>query len=219
MRNSDRSAVLFPTIRDQFHQAAKLAERLANKDRFALAFTACRHGAGTSTIAANFAAAFVETVSSSLVLVEANFRAPTFRETFALAPGPGLVELLAGEAELGCVVHNHPELAGVSIVPAGTLVADPSALLTKSRLRRAMTQLRESFDVVLLDTAPLIAYPDTLAIGGEVDGVALVVEADGESQEVVSRATDIMRSAGVALIGVILNRRRYFIPRWLYRLL
>ena len=209
---------LFPSIRERFQQAAKLAERLTRKEHFSLAFSACHHGAGTTTVALNFAAAMADG-GKRVVLVEASFSRPQLREVLKLGPGPGSEEFLHGEASLDSVLQEHPGQPGLSVLAAGSRRPNPSTLLKQDSLARAMAQLTKSFDVVIFDTAPLIYYPNTIAISTQVDGIILVIEVERESREVVTHANNILKSAEVSLLGAVLNKKRFYIPEWIYRLL
>lgn len=154
-----------------------------------------------------------------VALVEASFSRPQLREALKLDPGPGSKEFLLGEASLDSVLQDHPGQPGLSILAADSRRPNPSTLLKQDSLARAVAQLTKSFDVVIFDTAPLICYADTIAISTQVDGVVLVVEVERESWEVATHANNILKSAEVSLLGAVLNRRRFYIPEWIYRLL
>jgi Mrp family chromosome partitioning ATPase len=73
------------------------------------------------------------------------------------------------------------------------------------------------FDYVLIDTAPISLYADALRIGRLVDGVILVLEASTTRHVAARRAIDALGSAGVNVLGAVLNKRRFPIPQGLYR--
>jgi len=87
----------------------------------------------------------------------------------------------------------------------------------KEELETFINELRKKFDYVLMDAAPVGTYPDCAVLCDKVDAVILVVKHGGTRREVVKRTKDIVVRAGGRILGVVLNRRRYPIPDFLYR--
>ena len=73
--------------------------------------------------------------------------------------------------------------------------------------------LRTDFELVLIDSPPLTVSPDGLAVAGKVDGVILVVEAEKTRWQTVRRVKDNISRVGGNILGVVLNKRRYYIPQ------
>jgi Mrp family chromosome partitioning ATPase len=78
-------------------------------------------------------------------------------------------------------------------------------------------KLRANFELVLIDSAPLAISPDGLAIASKVDGVVLVVEAEKSRWQTVKRLRDSIHRVGGNMLGVVLNKRRFYIPQSIYR--
>jgi len=76
---------------------------------------------------------------------------------------------------------------------------------------------REKFDYTILDSAPITGFSEPQAICSKMDGVLLVVEAGKTRREVAFRAKKELEQAGAKVLGVVLNKRRYYIPEWLYQ--
>ncbi len=89
--------------------------------------------------------------------------------------------------------------------------------LNLSDCQSAFSDMREQFDLTLLDTPPINTFPEGLALTPWVDGVVLVVRAGHTRREVVQHAAEQIRLHGGKILGVVLNRRRYVIPNFLYR--
>jgi Mrp family chromosome partitioning ATPase len=77
--------------------------------------------------------------------------------------------------------------------------------------------LRDRFDMIILDTPPATIYPDGLAMVRQVDGVILVVEAEKTRWPVALRVKEKITKNGGNLLGIVFNKRRFYIPEWLYK--
>jgi Mrp family chromosome partitioning ATPase len=90
-------------------------------------------------------------------------------------------------------------------------------LLTVPALQGVVTSLHSQFDWVILDGPPVTTYPDASNLAVVADGAILVLRAERTRSEVAERAMKVLNEAGVALLGGVLNRRRYHIPEFIYR--
>jgi Mrp family chromosome partitioning ATPase len=100
----------------------------------------------------------------------------------------------------------EPVRPTIEFLPAGQPVANPSELLTSSRLPELISRMTMRADVLLIDAPPVLAVADTLEIGRAVGGVVLVVEASHTTLPSVTRARDALARGGVNLMGVVLNK-------------
>lgn len=171
---------------------AELATRLfqATPRRTVVAFAATHHGEGVTTTVRGLATELVRSGKSVAVLNGALRHVPI----------PGISTL---EAEL----ENRPPILGAP------LASEPTAGAA------VITGLRERYDCILLDCGSLEDSVDLLRLASVSDGVVIVVEAGRTGQEQVDRAAQVIREAQGTLIGFVLNKRRYPIPGWLYRML
>ena len=97
---------------------------------------------------------------------------------------------------------------GFHLLPAGTSGGDPSRLLHGERLGALLAQLRETFDVVIVDAPPVLAVPDALLLGRCTDGAVLAVRHDTSRFPLVERARRRLASVGVAVLGAVVNGAR-----------
>ena len=80
-----------------------------------------------------------------------------------------------------------------------------------------LKRMRDTFDYVIIDSPPVNAYAESLVIAKKVDGIILVLESGKSRKQVAIRAKQQIDESGALLIGVILNRRKHYIPEWIYR--
>jgi capsular exopolysaccharide synthesis family protein len=176
---------------------------------------------GKSTVACSLASAYVLAGKRTLV-VECDLRRPTLAKRLGTAPGPGLSDYLLGQAEPAEVLQKVPLTpetvqsqegplpAGVPtlvVITAGTPTPRPAELLGSKRFAAFLEQVREAYDVVLLDATPLLSVGDALQIVPRVDGVVVCVRADQTTREQARAAKQALehfpdRPTGVVVTGV-----------------
>jgi Mrp family chromosome partitioning ATPase len=186
-------------------------------------FTASHHGEGATSIALAFASYLAKVHDpSALLLVEANFRRPAFRSLLCVEGGPSFDDILNGASTLEETVRVVEETR-INVVAS---VAPREAHESPQFQERAfdlmapfLEGLRSKYATVLLDTAPAVPYIDSAIISGMVDAVVLVVESNLTKSHVVDHSLEKLRASGGKIEGLILNKREFFIPKWLYRFL
>ena len=77
--------------------------------------------------------------------------------------------------------------------------------------------LRHSFDYVIFDSAPIVGYPETQTLCSKVDGVIMVITYNKTRSHAAIRTKKELEDAGANILGVVINRRKYYIPDWIYR--
>lgn len=172
-------------------------------------------GEGTSTITRNTALALCRGRSEQVVLVDANIRNPTQHIAFETDSAEGLVDVLKGPTSLTSAFRTDASL-GLSLLTAGSHIESPANLLTTSALQGVMMALTSLFDWVIIDGPPLTTSPEGACLAAAAGGAMLVIRAEKTRQEVAESAKKVLEDTGVDLIGAVLNRRKYHIPRFIY---
>ncbi len=174
--------------------------------------TSASAGEGKTTTVANLAVAFAQQ-GRHVVLVDADLRRARIHDVFGLGMEPGLTDMLVGNATLEQGVRPSG-IAGLSVIPAGTLPPNPLEFLGGERMRDLLATLRERFDVVLIDTPPVLVTADAALMGVQADGVVLVVRA-GKSERVAARhAVEQIGHLGGRMLGAVLNDPDARTPRY-----
>nr|WP_232530727.1 polysaccharide biosynthesis tyrosine autokinase [Microlunatus antarcticus] len=168
--------------------------------------TSALGGEGKTTTALDLARSFAET-GERVLLVEADLRRPTLAPTLHLEPGPGLSDVLAGQAEVAAAVRPGGA-EGLSVLPAGTVPPNPAELLGSARMADTMGGLRSTYDKVLLDAAPLLPVTDAAVCSAVADGVLLVVRWGRTSRSEVAEAVVMLEQVHATVLGSVLNGRR-----------
>jgi capsular exopolysaccharide synthesis family protein len=161
---------------------------------------------GKTTVVANLSAALADLGRRTLVL-SCDFHRPFVHQYFGVPGEPGLSDGLAssnGQRVLeGRVWASSVEK--VAVVPSGRRPAKPGELLSSGQMRRALQEAKELADVVILDTAPLLAEGDTAHLLPAIDDVLVVARAGKTSQDVAQRAHEFLERLGAHVIGVVLT--------------
>lgn len=180
-----------------------------------VAFTSPNPGAGTSTVARKFALFLSQHAGHATLLVDADRQDPSQINHFRVAPeadseaAPAQAEPL--DVTILAVQDSDLKLAKLANgrrhlpVPLGTRRANP-----------LLAGFRDQFEVTVIDCPPPSVAPDTVSLAATADGVVLVVDADGTRAWQAQRSVDVIEAGGGRIIGLVFNKRRFYIPRWLY---
>ena len=117
----------------------------------------------------------------------------------------GLTEFLCGELPLEEVIYQTSEDC-MDIIFTGAVAPNPSELFSGDRFKKMLAQVREAYDYVIVDTAPVNAVIDGVLIARECDGTVLVVESGVTDRIQSQRAKQQLEYAGVKMLGVVLNK-------------
>ena len=178
--------------------------------------TGTAHGGGTSTTAVNLATSLADDDCSSVLMVDANLQKPGLHRFFNLKANKGMTELLGVPGEKNFKFHKIGD-KNLYLFPCGIKRTGDKGYLESQRFDQFLNSVRKSFDYVIFDSAPVPGFPDTTALCSLVDGVVLVITYDKTRRQVALRAKRELKDAGAYILGVVINRRKYYIPDWIYR--
>jgi protein-tyrosine kinase len=195
------------------HQSINV--RLPNVRRRVIHFTAAQHGEGTSTIVRAYALALSGTLGQSVLIVDANEDSAAQHAFLGVQSPDGWGDALARDG-VGSTIYRtaYPNL---SVTPfARRESSNVPSVFDEGALTSVFAELRDRFETVLVDSSPVLR-PGALAVSSGADGVVLVLEADRTRWPVVARANASIERRGGNVLGIVLNKRRYYIPDAIYR--
>ncbi len=160
-------------------------------------------GDGKSTLSSNLAVTMAQS-GRSVLLIDADFRRPRIAKLFNIESDNGMATAVAGACELDDAIHPS-SIPGLSIMPGGRRPSNPAELLSSQRFADLLGALREKFDVIIVDTPPLLAVSDPSAIAAVVDGVVLTIRLRRNVKPLVTRAARILESVDSKLLGIVVN--------------
>jgi len=179
-------------------------------------FTGTAHGVGCSTTAAGFANTMTQHCRLNVLLIDANLRSQNLHEVFNIEYNHGLADLLTKE-EKKISLFKRMDQGNLYLIPCGKKASVPPAIFESTRFTRILKLMREKFDYVILNAPPVNSYAETKVMGKKVDGVMLVIASGKTRKQVALKAKQELENAGAKVLGVILNRRKHYIPDWVYK--
>jgi len=175
------------------------------------------HGEGASSVACLLSRAMAERGRAKTLLVDLNLRTPSLSRLMQAKAHDGFTSMVAESRALDDIAQAT-EVDSLKVVTAGNGYVDPIDVIDNRRTLEIVNDLGNHADVVFIDCAPVTLYPDARALAPIVDGVILVVEADVTPVSVANRAVELIRDTGANVLGVVLNKRRDYIPERLLQL-
>lgn len=164
-------------------------------------------GEGKTTSVCNLGVAFAE-IGRRVLLVDADFRKPRLHEIFNLSNDGGLLNLLSdGEkrpAEIEQLIRATT-VPGLSVLTVGSTSVPLPTLLHSDRLNRLLSKFRSQYDLILIDSAPLLIVPESRILARSTDGIVLVLRAGVTTPEMALAARRRALEDRTPLIGTILN--------------
>jgi capsular exopolysaccharide synthesis family protein len=161
---------------------------------------------GKSTTAANLAVTFADS-GRRVLLIEADLRRPRVADYLGLERAVGLTNLLAGQVSLDDVLQPWGR-TGLVVIPSGSLPPNPSELLESPRMIDLLEVLKTRFDIIVIDTPPLLPVTDAavaaVAAAG-ADRAVLVVRHGKTTRSHVSAAVRSLRTVDARLLGTVLT--------------
>jgi polysaccharide chain length determinant protein (PEP-CTERM system associated) len=155
---------------------------------------------GKSLTALNLSLALAATLQGGVLLIDSDLRLPQVQQRLGLKVEEGFSELLSGTGrDLGAYIST---VGNLDVICGGRKTANPAGLLASQRARDVLAQLREEYQVVVIDGPPLVPIADSHILAGLADSVMLVVRARQTSVELFHRAVE---SLGEANMTVVLN--------------
>jgi len=169
-----------------------------------LAIVSTQPGEGKSTSALALAQITART-GKSVLLVDADLRSPSVHKMFGVKNTKGLTNILTGADGVGEFVQPT-EYAGLSIMTTGPKPPNPSELLSNERLDQVLRILEGLYDLVIIDSPPVLGLTDAPLLGQAAKGIVYIVEPDGAPVRGIRSAIDRMRMLGGVIVGVIVTK-------------
>lgn len=165
-------------------------------------------GEGKSTVAANLALTLAE-AGSRVALVDADLRRPSVADYLGLEGAAGLTTVLIGQATLDDVVQPWGALA---VLTSGQIPPNPSEMVGSRAMTWVLDELAERYDVVVIDTPPLLPVTDAAILARLTDGALVVAGANGLHRHQLTEALGSLERVGARVLGLVVNRVPDMLP-------
>jgi len=178
----------------------------AGKGRCVL-ITSAVGGEGKTTLAA-YLAAHCGNAGISTLLIDADLRRPALCPLLDVVEGPGLSDVLKNEASIEEVIIRV-QGGAFNLLPAGIPVQDTSRVLQDRKFGLLIAELRQLYDLIIIDSPPVLPVPDALILGRWADGAVLTARYDISRFPQIERTRRQLDSAGIAVLGTVINGMRH----------
>jgi capsular exopolysaccharide synthesis family protein len=160
-------------------------------------------GEGKTFLASQLAVSLAH-AGRKTVLVDGDMRKPSIHEVFDLPNGPGLSDLLRRSSTIGSVVQPTTT-DRLSLITAGEADGDALQALARGGAKPIFAQLRNQFDIIVVDSPPILPVADGLMLGQEADGVVFSIFREVSRMPAVQAAWNRLDSLGVRMLGAVVN--------------
>ncbi|PAD67847.1 capsular biosynthesis protein [Bacillus sp. 7586-K] len=177
-----------------------------DKELQTIIVTSSGPGEGKSTNTANLAVVFAQQ-GKRVLLIDADLRKPTVHYTFRTENHVGLSNVLTRQLTLEEAVSTTAQ-EKLWVLSSGPIPPNPSELLGSKNMQVLLEQAKEEYDVIVIDTPPVLAVTDAQILANLADGVVLVVSSGKTERDSAKKAKELLESAQAKILGVVLNNKK-----------
>ena len=158
---------------------------------------------GKTFVAMNLAASFARAKKKTL-LIDCDIRRPRINTVMNVKKFPGLVDYLYNRVELEDIIRSFNGNR-LNYITAGTILFNPAEVLESDAMKIFLNEMKERFDIIIIDSAPIVAVVDSEILAKKVDGTILVVSADKTETSLMVDAVDLIKRNSSSFLGTVLN--------------
>ncbi len=162
---------------------------------------------GKTLVSVNLAGSFAQTNKKTLIL-DCDLRKPRVHTVFNAKRFPGLIDYLFGHASLKDII-NKTNLPSCDFISAGTIPPNPAEMLESKEMKSFLEEMKNIYDIIILDSPPIVAVTDAEILSRMVDAAILVVSSETTETELMQKSVDLLRNESNSFIGTVLNNFTY----------
>ena len=186
----------FRTVRTNIEFAGAALDRCQ-----VVMFTSSAMSEGKSTVSANVAVTWAQ-AGKKVLLIDADLRRPTIHATFRTLNIDGVTTILIGKDEAGAVVEET-FVDNLSVITSGPIPPNPSEVLNSKRMANLLNWARENYDIIVLDTPPVLAVSDVQVLVPKTDGVVVVANMGKTLKGDLRRTVEVLKLANAKILGSV----------------
>lgn len=160
-------------------------------------------GEGKSTTITNLAVTFAQS-DRKVLLIDADLRKPTAHHTFSISNRMGLSSVISQQCTLEEAIQGT-DIPNLDVMTSGAIPPNPAEMMGSRRMTALIEQLRVMYDIILIDTPPLLAVTDAQIVATKSDGVILVVDQGRVKRDIAAKAVKNLENVNARILGVVLN--------------
>lgn len=164
--------------------------------------TSAEAAEGKSTVSGNLALTFAQS-NNKVILVDCDLRKPSLHKKFQISNLIGLSEVILGKESIEHAIQKRND--NLYVLTSGKIPPNPSEMLASSAMNGLLNLLKEQFDVIILDSAPICAVTDAQVLSTRADGTIIVIRAERTKRDRVVEAKMLLDKVGANILGVVLQ--------------
>ena len=218
----DSCKLYYDSLRDQLIHSVEDEHAIPHL----IAFTSCSKGEGVTTVATNFASTLARHNDGKILLIDANNESPSIHQIFGINRSPGLEEILWEGENFTSAIQTTSAL-NMSVIASGEKNSRTMHLFESDTFTKFLRFIKNEFDFVIFDAPPMCEFSGKIwvcstsnvatKLGRFIDGVILVIETERVRYQVVKNVQQQLTYARANILGVVLNKRKFHVPKWIYR--
>ncbi|MBF0517529.1 MAG: CpsD/CapB family tyrosine-protein kinase [Nitrospirae bacterium] len=212
---SDYKRLISGNRRELLNFKGNLLSIAAAKNAKTIMVTSAMNGEGKTTTALSLAYTLAVNAKDNVYLADGSWNAPKMDKIFNMGEAAGISDYFQGLIGLDSIVRQT-QIDNLSVIPFGRKTSSSMEILKPELLKEKISELRSKCDYLIFDSASIMGSADIAVLSTFFDGVIMVVECEKTKWQVVDLAKNKLEAAGAKLIGAVLNKRKFYIPRWLY---
>lgn len=211
----DVKSLLMANVKEFSAVEGNLLSVARGKEVKTIFITSCNPLEGKTVSAISMAYALATEANARVLLIDGNLHSPKIHELFGVDPAPGLSDLVLSKFDYNDVIRKTG-IESLIIMPCGADSINKIDVFESGMLKVKLDSLKQRFDYTIFDGHAVFGSSDPTHIAKFFDGIIFVVECEKTKWEVVQQAKEKILNAGGNILGVVLNKRKYYIPQKLY---
>lgn len=196
----------YSVISDQFRTIRSNIRFLMQENKSQLfLLTSPREGEGKSTVIANLAVSMAQ-LQEKIILVDANLRAPVIHNMFKVPNELGLSSVLKRHVNVEDIIHRTT-IGNLDVLPGGQRVRNPAELVGKEIMEDTLKSLTLKYDIVLIDSPPLLTSTETRMLANSCEGVIMILQRGKTKSNDLEESKKVLDLAHAHVLGAIINEK------------
>lgn len=210
VRNTQGASLITVTkpldvISEQFRSIrTNIQYSMVDKNFKTLMVTSSGEKEGKSTVSANLASVMADE-NKKVLLIDADMRKPTLHKTFNLKNNIGVTSLLTNDDLDFESAIEYSDIANLYLLPVGPIPPNPVELLSSKSMANLVEEFESMFDLIVIDTPPVLAVADSQVVADLVDGAIFVIREGVAARPAVKKSIELLNMTGVNIIGAVYN--------------
>ncbi len=172
-----------------------------------LLFTSALGGEGKTTTVANVAAAFALT-DKKVLLIDCDMRKPKLNKIFKLKGNLGITNYISDDYNISDIIQKSKKIGNLSVMCSGPIPPNPAEIISSQKFAEMIEKVKRYYDVILIDTPPVLLATDGLNLANHVDGAVLITASRESKKQDFMRLKEFVQQVGYDIAGVIITKSK-----------